>query len=162
MPCRAPLLHQLSTMRLSWAERTRKRSVCAPAACTAARGCAQCPPCSLHVLAVQFSDWAFRTRTLHFRASVYAQCPSCSDAIAQVYALTKEEGGRHTPFFSNYKPQFFFRTADITGAGPAQVGCEVTKRSERGWQAVSAFWQNCPAGSPCNMGLRSNRLPCTL
>lgn len=34
---------------------------------------------------------------------------------AEVYALTKEEGGRHKPFFSNYKPQFFFRTADITG-----------------------------------------------
>ena len=34
----------------------------------------------------------------------------------EIYALTKDEGGRHTPFFSNYKPQFFFRTADITGA----------------------------------------------
>lgn len=36
----------------------------------------------------------------------------------EIYALTKEEGGRHTPFFSNYKPQFFFRTADITGTLP--------------------------------------------
>ena len=35
----------------------------------------------------------------------------------EIYALNKEEGGRHTPFFTNYKPQFFFRTADITG-GP--------------------------------------------
>lgn len=34
---------------------------------------------------------------------------------AEVYALTKEEGGRHTPFTSNYQPQFFFRTADVTG-----------------------------------------------
>ena len=34
---------------------------------------------------------------------------------AQVYVLTKEEGGRHTPFFSNYRPQFYFRTTDITG-----------------------------------------------
>ena len=34
----------------------------------------------------------------------------------EIYALKKEEGGRHTPFFTNYKPQFFFRTADITGA----------------------------------------------
>lgn len=33
----------------------------------------------------------------------------------EIYALTKEEGGRHTPFFTNYKPQFFFRTADVTG-----------------------------------------------
>jgi len=35
---------------------------------------------------------------------------------ASVYALTKEEGGRHTPFFTNYRPSFFFRTADVTGA----------------------------------------------
>jgi len=34
---------------------------------------------------------------------------------ASIYALTKEEGGRHTPFFTNYRPQFFFRTADVTG-----------------------------------------------
>jgi translation elongation factor EF-Tu-like GTPase len=33
----------------------------------------------------------------------------------EVYALTKEEGGRHTPFTNNYRPQFYFRTADITG-----------------------------------------------
>ena len=35
---------------------------------------------------------------------------------AQVYVLTKDEGGRHTPFFNNYRPQFYFRTTDITGA----------------------------------------------
>jgi len=34
---------------------------------------------------------------------------------AELYILSKEEGGRHTPFFSNYRPQFFFRTADVTG-----------------------------------------------
>ena len=34
---------------------------------------------------------------------------------AQVYVLTKEEGGRHTPFFGNYRPQFYFRTTDVTG-----------------------------------------------
>jgi elongation factor Tu len=33
----------------------------------------------------------------------------------QVYILTKDEGGRHTPFFTNYRPQFFFRTTDVTG-----------------------------------------------
>ena len=36
--------------------------------------------------------------------------------IAEVYVLTKEEGGRHTPFFAGYRPQFFFRTTDVTGA----------------------------------------------
>ena len=34
---------------------------------------------------------------------------------AEVYILTKEEGGRHTPFFTNYRPQFYFRTTDVTG-----------------------------------------------
>jgi elongation factor Tu len=42
-----------------------------------------------------------------------------------VYVLTKEEGGRHTPFFSNYRPQFFFRTADITGNIVLQEGTEM-------------------------------------
>ena len=35
---------------------------------------------------------------------------------AKVYILTKEEGGRHTPFFKGYRPQFYFRTTDVTGA----------------------------------------------
>ena len=34
---------------------------------------------------------------------------------SQVYVLTKDEGGRHTPFFNNYRPQFYFRTTDVTG-----------------------------------------------
>lgn len=38
-----------------------------------------------------------------------------TDFECEVYVLTKEEGGRHTPFMTNYKPQFFFRTADVTG-----------------------------------------------
>ncbi len=38
-----------------------------------------------------------------------------TDFEAQVYILTKEEGGRHTPFFTNYHPQFYFRTTDVTG-----------------------------------------------
>lgn len=43
----------------------------------------------------------------------------------QVYVLTKEEGGRHTPFFSGYKPQFYFRTADITGEVSLPEGVEM-------------------------------------
>ena len=35
--------------------------------------------------------------------------------MAEAYILTKEEGGRHTPFFNNYRPQFYFRTTDVTG-----------------------------------------------
>ncbi len=44
---------------------------------------------------------------------------------AQVYVLSKEEGGRHTPFFSNYRPQFYFRTTDITGIITLQEGVEM-------------------------------------
>jgi elongation factor Tu len=44
---------------------------------------------------------------------------------AQVYVLTKEEGGRHTPFFGNYRPQFYFRTTDITGAISMPEGTEM-------------------------------------
>jgi elongation factor Tu len=44
---------------------------------------------------------------------------------AQVYVLTKEEGGRHTPFYSNYKPQFYIRTADITGEITLPQGVEM-------------------------------------
>ncbi len=44
---------------------------------------------------------------------------------AQVYVLTKDEGGRHTPFFGNYRPQFYFRTTDITGAIELPGGTEM-------------------------------------
>ena len=44
---------------------------------------------------------------------------------AQVYVLSKEEGGRHTPFFSNYRPQFYFRTTDVTGIITLEPGTEM-------------------------------------
>ena len=44
---------------------------------------------------------------------------------AQVYVLTKEEGGRHTPFFTNYRPQFYFRTTDVTGVIELAAGVEM-------------------------------------
>ena len=45
--------------------------------------------------------------------------------IGQVYVLTKEEGGRHTPFFNNYRPQFYFRTTDVTGIISLPEGVEM-------------------------------------
>ena len=48
-----------------------------------------------------------------------------SKFTAEVYVLTKEEGGRHTPFFSNYRPQFYFRTTDITGSIVLPEGVEM-------------------------------------
>ncbi|NBT76174.1 MAG: elongation factor Tu, partial [Betaproteobacteria bacterium] len=44
---------------------------------------------------------------------------------AEVYVLSKEEGGRHTPFFNNYRPQFYFRTTDVTGAVTLPEGTEM-------------------------------------
>ena len=44
---------------------------------------------------------------------------------AEVYVLSKEEGGRHTPFFTNYRPQFYFRTTDVTGTVALPQGVEM-------------------------------------
>ena len=44
---------------------------------------------------------------------------------AEAYILTKEEGGRHTPFFTNYRPQFYFRTTDVTGVVQLPAGTEM-------------------------------------
>ena len=44
---------------------------------------------------------------------------------SQVYILTKEEGGRHTPFFNGYRPQFYFRTTDVTGTATLPEGIEM-------------------------------------
>jgi elongation factor Tu len=45
--------------------------------------------------------------------------------VAEVYILSKEEGGRHTPFFTNYRPQFYFRTTDVTGMVHLPAGTEM-------------------------------------
>jgi elongation factor Tu len=45
--------------------------------------------------------------------------------LAEVYVLTKEEGGRHTPFFNGYRPQFYFRTTDVTGTANLPTGVEM-------------------------------------
>ncbi|MGH9676535.1 MAG: elongation factor Tu, partial [Candidatus Acidiferrum sp.] len=44
---------------------------------------------------------------------------------AEVYVLTKDEGGRHTPFFTGYRPQFYFRTTDVTGSVALATGVEM-------------------------------------
>ncbi|SOD69478.1 translation elongation factor TU, partial [Alysiella filiformis DSM 16848] len=49
---------------------------------------------------------------------------------AEVYVLSKEEGGRHTPFFANYRPQFYFRTTDVTGAVTLAEGVEMVMPGE--------------------------------
>jgi len=48
-----------------------------------------------------------------------------TEFAGQVYVLKKEEGGRHTPFFNNYRPQFYFRTTDVTGSIKLPEGVEM-------------------------------------
>lgn len=50
---------------------------------------------------------------------------------AEVYVLSKEEGGRHTPFFANYRPQFYFRTTDVTGAVKLEKGVEMVMPGDK-------------------------------
>ncbi len=106
---------------------------------------------------------------------------------AEVYVLTKEEGGRHTPFFSGYRPQFYFRTTDVTGvvklprgggdgdAGRQRVSSEVELISpvamEKGCASPSAravapsvparsprFWSSILRGGGCE----SRRFRCKI
>ena len=50
---------------------------------------------------------------------------------AEVYVLSKDEGGRHTPFFNNYRPQFYFRTTDVTGVGTLPEGTQMVMPGDR-------------------------------
>src|SRR3989338_766007 len=50
---------------------------------------------------------------------------------AEVYVLTNEEGGRHTPFFNGYRPQFYFRTTDVTGLMTLPTGVEMVMPGDR-------------------------------
>jgi elongation factor Tu len=50
---------------------------------------------------------------------------------AEIYVLSKEEGGRHTPFFNNYRPQFYFRTTDVTGVMELPAGTEMVMPGDR-------------------------------
>jgi len=70
---------------------------------------------------------------------------------AEVYCLNKDEGGRHTPFFSNYRPQFFFRTADITGDLKLKEGTEMVMPGDNATLDVELI-----TPIPMEQGLRFN------
>jgi len=61
-------------------------------------------------------------------------------ANAQVYVLTKDEGGRHTPFFSGYKPQFYIRTTDVTGEIKLPDGMEMVMPGDNTEMEVSLMY----------------------
>jgi elongation factor Tu len=59
---------------------------------------------------------------------------------AQVYVLTKDEGGRHTPFFNGYKPQFFIRTSDITGEVQLPEGMEMVMPGDNTTMGINLIY----------------------
>jgi len=59
-----------------------------------------------------------------------------TEFMAEAYILTKEEGGRHTPFFTNYRPQFYFRTTDVTGIIKLKEGVEMIMPGDNAELAV--------------------------
>ena len=62
---------------------------------------------------------------------------------AEAYILTKEEGGRHTPFFTNYRPQFYFRTTDVTGVVTLPEGTEMVMPGDNIAMEVDADRAHC-------------------
>ena len=65
-----------------------------------------------------------RSSAARFSASP-ARSSRTPTSSAEVYVLSKDEGGRHTPFFANYRPQFYFRTTDVTGEVVLPEGTEM-------------------------------------
>lgn len=109
-----------------WSRSSRRLQAAVPAAPPAPRDAR--PSCQARVDRSQFH---LDVATIHTRRP-----PRPQTFEAEVYALTKEEGGRHTPFTSKYKPQFFIRTADISGTDRAQgLGTDARGARLHGHQA---------------------------
>ena len=78
---------------------------------------------------------------------------------AEVYVLSKEEGGRHTPFFKGYRPQFYFRTTDVTGDIVLPDGVEMVMPGDNITMDVHPYYSYChgAAHAFCNSRRRTNR-----
>ena len=66
-----------------------------------------------------------------FYWTVVIKCNEERIEISEIYVLSKEEGGRHSPFFSNYRPQFYFRTTDVTGVIKLPEGVEMVMPGDK-------------------------------
>ena len=75
---------------------------------------------------------------------------------ANMYVLSREEGGRHTPFFPGYRPQFYIRTTDVTGAIELPAGTEMVMPGDNVEMGVGPCW--CRWRSSRGYGLRSARV----
>src|SRR5256885_6278060 len=73
---------------------------------------------------------------------------------AEVYVLSKEEGGRHTPFFTNYRPQFYFRTTDVTGTVKLAQGVEMVMPGDNVTVDIRSEEHTSELQSPCNLVCR--------
>ena len=71
----------------------------------------------------------------------------------EVYVLSKDEGGRHTPFFANYRPQFYFRTTDVTGTIVLPEGTEMVMPGDNIQMEVDLI---CPDVGPSRRTLRAS------
>src|SRR6266540_2764769 len=71
-----------------------------------------------------------------------------AEFTAQVYVLSKEEGGRHTPFFNNYRPQFYFRTTDVTGEVTLPEGTEMAMPGDNTEMTVRRTHPTARTGAP--------------
>jgi elongation factor Tu len=90
-------------------------------------------------------DDVLRGQVIHKPGSV-----ACHKSFeAEIYVLTKDEGGRHTPFMTNYRPQFFIRTADITGDIKLPEGVEMVMPGDNATITV-----NLISSVPISEGLR--------
>ena len=72
-----------------------------------------------------FAASSARTSSAAWSWSSRAPTPRTPSSRRTVYILSKDEGGRHTPFFNNYRPQFYFRTTDVTGVVTLPEGTEM-------------------------------------
>jgi elongation factor Tu len=71
-----------------------------------------------------------------------------TDFEANVYILAKDEGGRHNPFYSNYRPQFYFRTTDVTGVITLPEGTEMVMPGDNTEMTVDAHPAHRDGGGP--------------
>src|SRR5439155_1364367 len=76
---------------------------------------------------------------------------------AEVYVLTKEEGGRHTPFFKGYRPQFYLRTTDVTGTVELPAGVEMVMPGDNTKMTIELSTPSGPSGRSSARAVTSRR-----
>ena len=115
-------LHVNDPLEIIGIKRDRRTRSAPVSRCSAS--CSTRPRPATTSAACSAASSARRSSAARFSASPVASTPH-TEFEGQVYILTKEEGGRHTPFFDGYRPQFYFRTTDVTGVAHLPEGTEM-------------------------------------